>query len=69
VLNVHGVRDVRQMDIHTAEPLVPEPSLVKVENAIQTTTLPNVVRKLEMKLSGAFVLCVIFLSKYVLLLI
>jgi hypothetical protein len=33
VLNVHGVHDVRQMDIHTAEPLVPEPSLVKVEIA------------------------------------
>jgi hypothetical protein len=30
VLNVHGVHDVRQMDIHTAEPLVPEPSLVEV---------------------------------------
>jgi hypothetical protein len=26
--------DVRQMDIHTAEPLVPEPSLVKVEITI-----------------------------------
>jgi hypothetical protein len=34
MLNVHGVRDVRQMDIHTAEPLVPEPSLVEVEIAI-----------------------------------
>jgi hypothetical protein len=34
VLNVHEVHDVRQMDIHTAEPLVPEPSLVKVEIAI-----------------------------------
>jgi hypothetical protein len=34
VLNVHGVRDVRQMDIHTAEPLVPEPSLIEVEIAI-----------------------------------
>jgi hypothetical protein len=33
VLNVHGVHDVRQMDIHTAEPLVPEPSLVEVEIA------------------------------------
>jgi sorting nexin-29 len=33
MLNVHGVHD-RQMDIHTAEPLVPEPSLVKVEIAI-----------------------------------
>jgi hypothetical protein len=34
VLNVHGVHDVRQMDIQTAEPLVPEPSLVEVEIAI-----------------------------------
>jgi hypothetical protein len=34
VLNVHGVHDVRQMDIHTAEPLVPEPILVEVESAI-----------------------------------
>jgi hypothetical protein len=33
VLNVHGVHDVRQVDIHTAEPLVPEPSLFKVEIA------------------------------------
>jgi hypothetical protein len=30
VLNVRGVHDVRQMDIHMAEPLVPEPSLVEV---------------------------------------
>jgi hypothetical protein len=34
MLNVHGVHDVRQKDIHTAEPLVPEPSLVEVEIAI-----------------------------------
>jgi hypothetical protein len=34
VLNVHLVQDVRQMDIHMAEPLVPEPSLVKMEIAI-----------------------------------
>jgi hypothetical protein len=34
VLNVHGVHDVRQMDIHMTEPLVPEPSLVEVEIAI-----------------------------------
>jgi hypothetical protein len=31
---VHAVHDVRQMAIHTAEPLVPEPSLVEVEIAI-----------------------------------
>jgi hypothetical protein len=35
VLNVHGVHDVRQMDIHMADALVPEPSLVKVEIAIE----------------------------------
>jgi dihydroorotase len=35
VLNVHGVHDVSQMDIHTAESLVPESSLVKVEDAIK----------------------------------
>jgi hypothetical protein len=34
VLNVHWVHDVRQMVIHMAEPLVPEPSLVEVEIAI-----------------------------------
>jgi hypothetical protein len=34
VLNVHAVHDVRQMDIRTAEPSVPEISLVKVEIAI-----------------------------------
>jgi hypothetical protein len=34
VLNVHGIHDVRQMDTHTAEPLVPEPSLVEVEITI-----------------------------------
>jgi hypothetical protein len=34
VLNVHGVHDVRQMDIYTAELSVPEPSLVEVEIAI-----------------------------------
>jgi hypothetical protein len=33
-LNVLGIHDVRQMDIHRAEPLVPEPSLVKVEIAV-----------------------------------
>jgi hypothetical protein len=30
-LNVHRVSYVRQMEIHTAEPLVPEPSLFEVE--------------------------------------
>jgi hypothetical protein len=34
MLNVNGVDDVRQMDIYTAEPLVQEPSLFKLEIAI-----------------------------------
>ena len=35
LLNVHGVRDVRQTETHTAEPLVPEPSAFEVELAIE----------------------------------
>jgi hypothetical protein len=38
VLSVHEVHDVRQMDIHTAEPLVLEPSLIEVEIAIGKLT-------------------------------
>jgi hypothetical protein len=34
-LNVHGVNDVRKTEIHTAEPLVPEPSDSEVEMAIE----------------------------------
>jgi hypothetical protein len=34
VLNVSGVHDIRQMDIPTAEPLVPVPGLDEVEIAI-----------------------------------
>jgi hypothetical protein len=34
LLNVHGVNDVRQTEIHTAEPLVPEPSIFEFEMAI-----------------------------------
>jgi hypothetical protein len=35
ILNVHGVSDVRHAEIHTAEPLVPEPSALEVELAIE----------------------------------
>jgi hypothetical protein len=35
LLNVHGVNDVRQTEIHAAEPLVPEPSSFEVEIAIE----------------------------------
>jgi hypothetical protein len=34
MINIHGVHNVRQKDIQTAEPLVPEPSLVEVKIAI-----------------------------------
>jgi hypothetical protein len=33
--NVHGVSDVRQIEIHTAEPLMPEPSDFGVEMAVE----------------------------------
>jgi hypothetical protein len=33
-LNVHNVSDVRQIEVHTAEPLVPGPSCLEVETAI-----------------------------------
>jgi hypothetical protein len=35
LLNVHGVNDVKQTEIHTAEPLVPESSDSEVEMAIE----------------------------------
>jgi hypothetical protein len=35
LLNVHVVSDVRQTEIHTAEPLVPEPSDFEIEMAIE----------------------------------
>ena len=35
LLNVHGVNDVRQTELHTAEPLVAEPIAVEVEMAIE----------------------------------
>jgi hypothetical protein len=34
-LNVHRVRDVRQIEIQTAEPLVPDPTLFEVEIAVE----------------------------------
>jgi hypothetical protein len=34
-VNVHGDSVVKQTEIHTAEPLVPQPSAVKVEIAIE----------------------------------
>jgi hypothetical protein len=41
MLNVHGVSDVRQAEIHTAELLVPEPSALEVELAIEKLKVTN----------------------------
>jgi hypothetical protein len=35
LLNVHGINDVRQTEIHTAEPLMPEPSASEFELATE----------------------------------
>ena len=35
LLNVHEVNDIRQAEIHTVEPLVPEPSVFEFELAIE----------------------------------
>jgi hypothetical protein len=36
LLNIHGVNDVRQTEIHTAEPLVSEPSSSEVEIVLKS---------------------------------
>jgi hypothetical protein len=41
LLNVHGDSDVKQTEIHTAEPLVPEPSAFEVEMAIEKLKVKN----------------------------
>ena len=35
LLNVHGVNDIKHTDIHTPEPLVPEPRAFEVQLAIE----------------------------------
>jgi hypothetical protein len=34
VINVHSVSDVKQIEIHTPEPLIPDPSLFEVGIAV-----------------------------------
>ena len=41
LLNVHGVDEVRQAEIHTEEPLVPEPSAFEFELAIEKLKATN----------------------------
>jgi hypothetical protein len=35
LFNTHGINDVRQTEIHTAQPLIPEPSALEVEMAVE----------------------------------
>jgi len=44
LLNVHGINNVRQTDIHTAEPLVPEPSAFEFEMAIEKLKKSQITR-------------------------
>ena len=41
LLDVHGVNDVRQTEIHSAEPIIPEPSAFEVELAIEKLNVTN----------------------------
>jgi hypothetical protein len=41
LLNVHGVNDVRQTEIHTAEPLVHKPSCFKAANDTEKIKVLN----------------------------
>jgi hypothetical protein len=36
LLNVHGVNDGRQTEMHRAQPLIPEPNSFEVEIAIES---------------------------------
>ena len=44
ILNVHEVKDVRQAEIHTVEPLVPEPSAFEVELTIKKIKKSQITR-------------------------
>ena len=44
LLNVHEVKDIRQAEIHTVEPPVPEPSAFEVELAIEKLKKSQITR-------------------------
>jgi hypothetical protein len=44
LLNVHRVEDDEQVEIHTAEPLLPEPSAFEVELAIEKAKKSQITR-------------------------
>jgi tRNA 2-selenouridine synthase SelU len=41
LLNIHGFNEIRQAEIHTAEPQVPEPSAFEVELVIEKLKVTN----------------------------
>jgi len=41
LFNVHGVKDVGRAEVHTAEPIVPEPSAAEVELAFDKLKVTN----------------------------
>ena len=43
-LNVRGFNDIRQTEIHTAEPLVPEPSVFETEMSIEKLNKTQITR-------------------------
>jgi hypothetical protein len=47
LLNVHNFSDVRQIEVHTAEPLVPGPSRLQVE--IAAAKLKSINRQVVIK--------------------
>jgi hypothetical protein len=47
LLNVHGINYVRQTEMHTAEPLVPEAGSFEI--GVATEKLQNVIRQVFMK--------------------
>jgi len=44
LLNVYGVNDVKNTEIHIAEPLVPEPSAFEVELALEKLKKSQITR-------------------------
>ena len=64
LFNVHGVKDVGQAEIHTAEPLVPEPSATDVElaiNKLKSHKMPGIDQILaELIKAGGRTICLEF---------
>jgi len=71
-LIVHGVSDVRKAEIHSAEPLVPEPSAFEIEMAIgkpKTHTNQQILIKSQQNLLKQWIGQFILRTIYVLILV